>query len=82
MRSGSDISPRALATRLVGCVWWFFTLILISSYTANLAAFLTIEKAVTPFKDVNELANSKGISYGSYASGSTKKFFEARPDSL
>ena len=44
-------------------------------------AFLTIEKAVTPFKDVNELANSKGISYGSYASGSTKKFFEVRPDS-
>lgn len=49
-----------------------------SSYTANLAAFLTIEKAVNPFKDVTELANSKGIFYGSYASGSTKKFFEAR----
>ena len=33
---GSDISPSAISTRLVSGIWWFFTLILISSYTANL----------------------------------------------
>uniref|UniRef100_A0A336MVV7 CSON005520 protein n=1 Tax=Culicoides sonorensis TaxID=179676 RepID=A0A336MVV7_CULSO len=41
MQQGCDISPRSLSGRIVGSVWWFFTLILISSYTANLAAFLT-----------------------------------------
>ena len=39
--SGSDIAPRAISTRLISSVWWFFNLIMISSYTANLAAFLT-----------------------------------------
>jgi hypothetical protein len=29
--------PKALSTRIVGGIWWFFTLIIISSYTARLA---------------------------------------------
>jgi hypothetical protein len=33
--------------RIVGGAWWFFSLILISSYTANLAAFLTVERMVS-----------------------------------
>ena len=28
---------RAISTRMVAGMWWFFTLIMISSYTANLA---------------------------------------------
>ena len=32
---------RSVSTRMVAGMWWFFTLIMISSYTANLAAFLT-----------------------------------------
>ena len=30
----------------LGSVWWFFSLILISSYTANLAAFLTVDRFI------------------------------------
>ncbi|KAG7265501.1 hypothetical protein CRUP_003590 [Coryphaenoides rupestris] len=37
-------ASRSLSGRIVGGVWWFFTLIIISSYTANLAAFLTVER--------------------------------------
>ena len=39
---------QACSTRIVGGIWWFFTLIIISSYTANLAAFLTVERMITP----------------------------------
>ena len=39
---------QAASTRIVGGIWWFFTLIIISSYTANLAAFLTVERMITP----------------------------------
>ena len=39
---------QAASTRIVGGIWWFFTLIIISSYTANLAAFLTVERMATP----------------------------------
>ncbi|NXO61090.1 GRIK2 protein, partial [Aramus guarauna] len=38
----------SLSTRIVGGIWWFFTLIIISSYTANLAAFLTVERMESP----------------------------------
>jgi ionotropic glutamate receptor len=44
MQQGVDITPRSLSGRVVGGAWWFFSLILISSYTANLAAFLTVER--------------------------------------
>jgi len=40
---GSDVSPSAISTRLVSGIWWFFTLILISSYTANLGKIIEIK---------------------------------------
>ena len=52
MQQGSDLNPKAASTRIVGGIWWFFTLIIISSYTANLAAFLTVERMATPIGKV------------------------------
>ena len=51
-------------TRIVGGIWWFFTLILISSYTANLAAFLTVERMATPIEKADDLAEQSDIQYG------------------
>ncbi|CAF0986150.1 unnamed protein product, partial [Brachionus calyciflorus] len=76
MQQGSDINPKALSTRLVGGVWWFFTLIIISSYTANLAAFLTVEKVDLSITNVEDLANQTKISYGVFKGGSTMNFFK------
>lgn len=33
---GTDINPVAPSTRMISCLWAFCTLILVSSYTANL----------------------------------------------
>ncbi|XP_038055631.1 glutamate receptor 4-like [Patiria miniata] len=75
MQQGCDISPRSLSGRIVGGVWWFFTLIIISSYTANLAAFLTVERMVTDIQSAEDLVASKDVSYGMVAAGSTEEFF-------
>lgn len=56
--------------------WWFFCLIIVSSYTANLAAFLTVETVITPFDNVEELAKKKDIKYGAKEGGSTYNFFK------
>ena len=66
---------RAVSTRIVAGIWWFFTLIMISSYTANLAAFLTVERMESQFEGAEDLAKQTKIKYGSKFGGSTYAFF-------
>ncbi|XP_075991203.1 glutamate receptor 1-like [Anticarsia gemmatalis] len=56
MQQGSDITPRSVSGRIVGSVWWFFTLIVISSYTANLASYLTLARITEPSQSYGKLA--------------------------
>jgi len=69
-----------MSGRIVGSVWWFFTLILISSYTANLAAFLTAERMQSPIESAEDLAKQTDIKYGTVDSGSSKDFFKVNCD--
>merc|ERR1711953_1489125 len=75
MQQGSDIAPKAISTRMVAGMWWFFTLIMVSSYTANLAAFLTASKMSSPVNSAEDLAKQTKIKYGTYCCGSTRTFF-------
>jgi len=63
---------------MVGGIWWFFTLILIASYTANLAAFLTVERMQSPIESAEDLAKQNVIEYGTLYGGSTMTFFKVR----
>ncbi|KAK7053103.1 hypothetical protein SK128_020197 [Halocaridina rubra] len=76
MQQGCDFLPQAVSTRMVAGMWWFFTLIMISSYTANLAAFLTVERLESPIESVEDLAKQTKIKYGTKSSGTTKNFFK------
>lgn len=49
---------------------------MVSSYTANLAAFLTVESVHSPINSAEDLANQKVIKYGAKAGGSTFNFFQ------
>jgi glutamate receptor 1 len=60
---------------VAGSAWWFFTLIIISTYTANLAAFLTVERMLTPIESADDLVKQTEIQYGTLDAGSTKDFF-------
>nr|XP_017102043.2 glutamate receptor ionotropic, kainate 2 [Drosophila bipectinata] len=76
LQQGSEIAPKALSTRTISAIWWFFTLIMVSSYTANLAAFLTIENPTSPINSVKDLAdNVDDVQYGAKRTGSTRNFF-------
>ncbi|XP_073531864.1 glutamate receptor ionotropic, kainate 2 isoform X1 [Phyllobates terribilis] len=76
MQQGSELMPKALSTRIVGGIWWFFTLIIISSYTANLAAFLTVERMESPIDSADDLAKQTKIEYGAVQDGATMTFFK------
>ena len=62
---------------MVAGMWWFFTLIMVSSYTANLAAFLTVERMKAPIQSAEDLSKQHSIKYGSVEGGSTAGFFRA-----
>lgn len=50
---------------------------MVSSYTANLAAFLTVESTVSIIDSAEDLANKNGqIKYGAKSGGSTYNFFK------
>ena len=68
IRSGSG--------RVVSCVWWVFTLLIVSLYTANLAAFLTVKRMQSPIESVEDLATQKAIKYGTVEGSSTMEFFK------
>uniref|UniRef100_A0A7E4UMD3 Glutamate receptor n=1 Tax=Panagrellus redivivus TaxID=6233 RepID=A0A7E4UMD3_PANRE len=63
MQQGPEISPKSASTRLVTGFWWLFALIFISSYTANLAAFLTTERMITPIENADDLAKQTKINF-------------------
>ena len=44
LQQGADNTPRSGSGRMLAGAFWFFTLILISTYTANLAAYFTGNK--------------------------------------
>ncbi|XP_059618967.1 glutamate receptor ionotropic, kainate 2-like [Phlebotomus argentipes] len=76
MGQGSDILPKAISTRLVAGMWWFFALIMLSSYTANLAAFLTMERMDATIESAEDLAKQSKIKYGAVIGGSTLQMFK------
>ncbi|XP_071943037.1 glutamate receptor ionotropic, NMDA 1-like [Antedon mediterranea] len=47
-------TPRSLSARVVGMVWAFFSMIMLASYTANLAAFLVLEKPEGKISGIND----------------------------
>lgn len=72
---------RAASIRLASSFWWFFTLIMVSSYTANLATFLVLENKVPKLKSVEDLkdcGNEGGtcpVHFGAKKDGATFAFF-------
>lgn len=69
------IKNRAASTRIVCGLWWFFTLIVIQSYIANLAAVLTKDRIETTIESAEDLEQQTAIKYGAMLGGSTLGFF-------
>uniref|UniRef100_T1GVU3 Ionotropic glutamate receptor C-terminal domain-containing protein n=1 Tax=Megaselia scalaris TaxID=36166 RepID=T1GVU3_MEGSC len=68
--------------RLVSGMWWFFALMMLNSYTANLAAFMTTSRQNTGIKSISDLADQNKIQFGTQKGGSTESFFRESNDSV
>lgn len=47
-------TPRSFAARVLGIVWAGFAMIIVASYTANLAAFLVLDRPKTQFSGIHD----------------------------
>ncbi|XP_034948541.1 ionotropic receptor 25a-like [Chelonus insularis] len=73
---GGGDSPKNLSGRLVAAVWWLFGFIIIASYTANLAAFLTVSRLETPVESLDDLSNQYKIEYAPIYPSEAYTYFE------
>ena len=77
---GGGEAPRALSGRLVAATWWMFGFIMIATYTANLAAFLTVSRLDQPIESLDDLAKQFKTKYAPQLSSSTQTYFRRMAD--
>lgn len=68
MRQSINLVPKSMSGRIAATAWWYFSLIFLSSYTANLVAFLTVERLVTPIESVEDLGERNKLNWQFYFS--------------
>ncbi len=47
-------TPRSFSARVLGMVWAGFAMIMVASYTANLAAFLVLDRPEASISGIND----------------------------
>ncbi|GFN98245.1 glutamate receptor 8 [Plakobranchus ocellatus] len=77
LQGNTDSTPCTIPGRILTSAWWFFALILISSYTANLAAFLTVKKINTPIKMWAQMSE---VEPGSMVENTTQGFKKVKDE--
>ena len=77
MLLGSEYHPLSLSGRIVVVTYWFVILVLISCYTAQLAASLTTESIARVINSVNDLTNQDYVKYGTVKDSEVEEFFSS-----
>ncbi|KAH6941509.1 hypothetical protein HPB50_019166 [Hyalomma asiaticum] len=77
---GGGEAPRNLSGRLVAATWWLFGFIIIASYTANLAAFLTVSRLDTPIESLDDLAKQYKVKYAPQNGTAAMTYFKRMAD--
>ncbi|XP_078051605.1 ionotropic receptor 25a-like isoform X2 [Augochlora pura] len=72
---GGGEAPKNLSGRLVAATWWLFGFIIIASYTANLAAFLTVSRLEIPIETLEDLSKQYKIQYAPIMNSSAYTYF-------
>ncbi|XP_020709243.2 ionotropic receptor 25a-like [Athalia rosae] len=72
---GGGEAPKNLSGRLVAVAWWLFGFIIIASYTANLAAFLTVSRLETSIESLDDLSNQYKIQFAPLNNSYAHRYF-------
>nr|XP_022904235.1 ionotropic receptor 25a [Onthophagus taurus] len=72
---GGGEAPKSLSGRALVAAYWLFVVLMLATFTANLAAFLTVERMQTPVQSLDQLAKQSRINYTVVESSDTHEYF-------
>uniref|UniRef100_A0A0K0DSZ2 Ionotropic glutamate receptor C-terminal domain-containing protein n=1 Tax=Strongyloides stercoralis TaxID=6248 RepID=A0A0K0DSZ2_STRER len=73
---GGGETPLNASGRFLAATWWVFGFIIIATYTANLAAFLTVSRLEQPISSLDDLANQYKIDYAPIKGSAAETYFK------
>ncbi|XP_034670345.1 uncharacterized protein LOC117902874 [Drosophila subobscura] len=72
---GGGEAPKAISGRMLVAAYWLFVVLMLATFTANLAAFLTVERMQTPVQSLEQLARQSRINYTVVMESDTHQYF-------
>ncbi|CAD1477130.1 unnamed protein product [Heterotrigona itama] len=72
---GGGEAPKALSSRTLVAAYWLFVVLMLATFTANLAAFLTVERMQSPVQSLEQLARQSRINYTVVANSTEHQYF-------
>lgn len=72
---GGGEAPKAISGRTLVAAYWLFVVLMLATFTANLAAFLTVERMQTPVQSLDQLARQSRINYSVVLNSDTHQYF-------
>ncbi|XP_050408953.1 glutamate receptor ionotropic, kainate 2 isoform X2 [Patella vulgata] len=76
LQGTTDYSPQTTSTRTIISFFWFCVLVIDAAYTANLAAYLTLQQIDDRIRTVYDLAEQTDILYGVEKDSSLMHYIE------
>ncbi|XP_071455793.1 ionotropic receptor 25a-like [Hetaerina americana] len=73
---GGGEAPKALSSRTLVAAYWLFVVLMLATFTANLAAFLTVERMQSPVQSLDQLARQSRIHYTVVKNSTTHQYFK------
>nr|KAG5699186.1 hypothetical protein BaRGS_012707 [Batillaria attramentaria] len=78
LQGSTDYSPQTTSMRAIIAFFWFSVIIIEAAYTANLAAYLTLQQIDNRIKTVHDLAGQTQIKYGAENGSGLMHFFRTQ----
>ncbi|KAF7407327.1 hypothetical protein HZH66_001864 [Vespula vulgaris] len=72
---GGGEAPKALSSRTLVAAYWLFVVLMLATFTANLAAFLTVERMQSPVQSLEQLARQSRINYTVRVNSGAHQYF-------
>lgn len=65
-----------MSGRVIVAAYWLFVVLMLATFTANLAAFLTVERMQSPVQSLDQLSRQSRINYTVVKDSDTHQYFK------